>query len=289
VDPQIARRLWHRLESLNAVSYFCQECRDAPTELGLRGFWMGYFANRAAPMGRVTPDVVEATFANFHPDRVRRALPDAWDLADPGVVLEARARAAGSALRRLVGGDADGLATAVLPALRQVIGEAVPIGRPLFAANRGVDAGPDPVEGLWQAATTLREHRGDGHVALLAGAGLDGIEAHVLFAAGTGTAPDLYLDSRGWAQDDWDAALERLTERGLTTPDGGATEAGHRTRDDIERRTDELAVEPYRILGDAGAETLLDALGPAADRVAGSGEIRFPNPMGLPPEEPAGR
>jgi hypothetical protein len=32
---------------------------------------------------------------------------------------------------------------------------------------------------LWQAATVLREHRGDGHVAALVVEGLDGCQAHV--------------------------------------------------------------------------------------------------------------
>lgn len=47
---------------------------------------------------------------------------------------------------------------------------------------------------LWQVATTLREHRGDGHVALLAGAALAGCEAHILFAACEGAPVELYLD-----------------------------------------------------------------------------------------------
>ena len=40
-----------------------------------------------------------------------------------------------------------------------------------------------PLLVLWQAATILREHRGDGHVAALVVAGLDGCEAHVSFVA----------------------------------------------------------------------------------------------------------
>ena len=48
-------------------------------DVGLRGFWMGYpFVGRAAPLGAVGPAVVTATFFNFHPEMVRRAIPDAW-------------------------------------------------------------------------------------------------------------------------------------------------------------------------------------------------------------------
>ena len=75
MQPVVARELWHRLEVVNAVTYFSPESRDAAERIGLKGFWMGYFAFRAAPMGPVTPGVVEATFFNFHPERVRRAIP----------------------------------------------------------------------------------------------------------------------------------------------------------------------------------------------------------------------
>src|SRR5215216_5615208 len=102
MDPALARTMWHRIETINAVTYFSAECRDAPARLGLKGFWMGYFANRAAPMGPVGAGVVEATFFNFHRDRVRRAIPEAWRLAHPADVLDARAAAAATALRRLL-------------------------------------------------------------------------------------------------------------------------------------------------------------------------------------------
>src|SRR5579859_1401505 len=102
MEAALARTIWHDLETLNAVAYFSPECREAPARLGLKGFWMGYFACRAAPMGPVTAAVVEATFFNFHPGRVRRAIPDAWSIASPATVLQARAAAAAAALRRLL-------------------------------------------------------------------------------------------------------------------------------------------------------------------------------------------
>jgi len=30
MDPAIAREMWHRLEAVNAVTYFSPECREAP-------------------------------------------------------------------------------------------------------------------------------------------------------------------------------------------------------------------------------------------------------------------
>ena len=282
VDPTAARHLWHRLETVNAVTYFCEECRSAPAALGLPGFWMGYFGCRAAPLGAVGAGVVEATFHNFHPDRVRRAVPDAWAHASPAALVAARAGAAAAALRRLLGDDgAEQLATAVTDDLTSVVHAGDPGGRPLFAANRDLAAPADPVARLWQLATTLREHRGDGHVALLTGEGIDGCEAHVLVATATGTSPELYQRSRGWSPQDWDAARERLADRGLLHGDA-LTVAGRDLRRRVEDRTDELAAAPYRVLGEAGTTRLLEALGPAAARIAASGEITFPNPMGLP-------
>lgn len=283
MDAALARTVWHHVETINAVTYFCEECREAPENLGLKGFWMGYFAGRAAPMGRVTAGVVEATFFNFHPDRVHHALPAAWDLATPEDLVTVRAGAAARALRRLLPeGLADELAAAALPPLREVVEAAAPAGRPLFAANREVEPPEDPVEALWQAATTFREHRGDGHVALLTAAGLDGCEVHVLFAAEQGIEPGLYQRSRGWSQDDWAAAVERLAGLGLVTAKGAATAKGRALREDVERRTDELSAGALSVLGLARVEDLLLTLRRASAPVATSGELMYPNPMGLP-------
>ena len=45
---------------------------------------MGYFASRSAPMGRVGPGTVAATFYVFNPDLVAHFLPAAWDAAETG-------------------------------------------------------------------------------------------------------------------------------------------------------------------------------------------------------------
>jgi hypothetical protein len=284
MQPDRVRLLWRWLETINAVAYFTPECREAPARLGLAGFWMGYFACRAAPMGAVGAGVVEATFYNFHPARVGRAIPEAWARTTPDAVLEARATAAAAALRRLLpAGGADRLAAAATPELRGAIDQGVPAGRPLFAANAELPPPDDPVAALWLAATTLREHRGDSHVALLAAAGLDGCEVHVLAAAINGAPPELYQQSRGWTADDWSAAVERLAARGLVVPDGTATDTGRAEHETIERRTDELAAAPYAAAADDTLDRLVADLEPAARTVAGAGEISFPNPMGLPP------
>ena len=54
------RELWRLLEPIHAVVYFSPEPLAALREAGYRGFWMGYFANRAAPLGSVRPEVAQA-------------------------------------------------------------------------------------------------------------------------------------------------------------------------------------------------------------------------------------
>jgi hypothetical protein len=88
--------------------------------------------------------------------------------------------------------------------------------------------------------------------------------------------------SRGWSSEEWDRAVEALTARRLLRANGAISEEGVVLRSSIERRTDELAVEPYTVLGDARCDELLSRLRPAASTVMASGEVSLPNPMGLP-------
>lgn len=272
-----ARSLWRVLEPVHAVTYFADECLEANASVGLRGFWMGYFGARAAPLGPVPAGVVEAVFYNFHPARVRRAIPDAWGFAVPDEIVVARANAAALALRRLAP-TVERAAPELNRLLAEVVEAADAPGRPLFGANRDLPVPDDPVAALWQATTTLREHRGDGHVAVLASEGLDGCEVHVLMSAIEGVPADLMQRARGWSPEDWAGAVDRLAGRGLVAADGTVTAAGRALRDRIEARTDDLAGRPYRVLRDP--EALIPLLRPLAEGAAKG--LRFPNPMGLP-------
>ena len=98
--PNLARRLFDRLEPVHAVTYFAPEARAALDGLGYQGLWMGYFAARSAPFGVVPAQVVTAAFYNFAPERVAKALPAAWGIASPVHALHARESSAVAALRR---------------------------------------------------------------------------------------------------------------------------------------------------------------------------------------------
>jgi hypothetical protein len=285
VEPEsLARRLWTVAEPIHAVTYFAPESHAAYEAAGLSGFWRGYFAGRAAPMGAVGAGPVIAAFYNFAPGFVRRAVPGVWERIGPERAIEARLAGAATGLRRMAG---DLLAieplTETVHLLRQLTTMADAVGRPLFAANRELDWPADPVEALWHGATLLREHRGDGHVVALVGAELDGIEAHLMRLAAAGL-DDTWLEPfRGWSVDERAAAVDRLVGRGLVDAESReATPDGRRLIDAVEATTDRLAGRPLDALGDAAAARLVELLAPLATAIAASGAIPFPNPIGLP-------
>jgi hypothetical protein len=275
-----ARRWWLAFEPVHAVVYFDPECLAAVDGLGFRGFWMGYFAGRAAPFGATGPELVTATFFNFHPDRAGRVLPEAWSLAAPGDVWVTRTRTAASALRRMDPAVED-RARRLVPSLRALLDGVPDAGRPLFAATRATGEPDDPVAALWYWCTCLREHRGDGHVAALTAAGLDGCEALVLFAADDGPPVDLLQRSRGWTGDQWAYARDRLARRGLVDADG-ITGAGRDLRQWVESTTDGLAAMVSGRAEGPGGDALLAGLEEVAASVHAAGVIHYPNPMGLP-------
>jgi hypothetical protein len=278
-----ARRMWPAFETYHAHVYFVPEAAEAYRKLGLKGGWMGYFASRSAALGAASPELVTAIFFNFHPAMVARALPDAWALASPADVLAARLHTVDVALRRLipehVGSPAEAEAAELAKAATE---ETALAGRPLFAALRSL---PWPAErhlALWHACTMLREHRGDGHVAALTAAGLDGCEAHVTVAA-TGTVPrETLQDNRKWSDDEWAAAEERLKSRGWLDASGALTDAGRAGRAQVESQTDAAAEAPWRALGPPRTERLLELLTPMARAINAAGGVPVPNPVGVP-------
>ena len=281
MDRSFARRAWKHLETLHAVVYFAPEKKAAYDAAGLKGGWMGYFAGRAAPLGPVSAEVVTAVFYNFHPAMVSRSIPDAWSYSSPERVLEARTQFVDAALRRLLGEDTGAVAEAAALCLEAA--QACDLaGHPLFAANAALDVPGELHLRLWHAATMLREHRGDGHVAALVAAGLDGCEAH-LTLVGTGTIAESELQPyRGWSDDDWAARRAGLVERGLLDGNGTLTPAGTELRRWVEERTDEAALRPWRALGQASSERVLSLLEGPVRLVVDGGGVPFPNPMGLP-------
>jgi hypothetical protein len=291
--PAAARDMWALFEPVHMVTYFAPEARAAFEQAGLRGFWRGYFAGRAAPMGPLTAPPVISAFFVFAPAMVSRALPSVWDLAPPAAVLRARQAGAVAGLRGLLGLSADEPAPAALSAAAGQLADAAaglePDGRVLTAANLALPVPDEPVARLWHAATLLREHRGDGHVATLVAADLTGCEALVLRAAVDAAAAGHVLPAwpreqaqagRGWTDEEWNGAAARLAERGLADESGAATPAGIAVHREVESATDRAAARTWARLGADRTAELARLLRPIAGACAAF--LPSPNPVGLP-------
>jgi len=271
-----ARQLWALFEPIHAVTYFAPQCRAAFEEAGLRGFWRGYFAGRAAPLGPVGAAPVIAAFFNFAPSIVERAVPDVWSRATPEEALAARRAGARAALTEVFHDDPAAVATAA--GLLGTAAERIDSGgRVLAAANTALPWPDEPIEVLWHASTLLREHRGDGHVAALVTSGLDAVEVLVWRTALGGYDRTGLQPARGWTDDDWSAAARRLTARGWLDDDGTPTDLARRAHADVEAVTDRLAIAPWHGID---LDQVMAVVKPLAMRTAGL--LPYPNPIGLP-------
>jgi hypothetical protein len=278
-----ARRLWALAEPYHALTYFAAESRDAAEARGLRGFWRGYFAMRAAPLGAVGPAVVTAAFYNFAPAFVARAVPEVWDLAAPESALETRLAGVDAAVRRVLGQDwPDSREAREAAELAVAAAGAIGVqGRPLAAANSVLPVPDRPHLALWQALSTLREHRGDGHNAALLQREISGLQAHVLAAAGGRSTREWLTSARGWADPDWDGAVAELTDRAWLE-DGDLSAEGLAMTAAVEADTDRLALAPWRALGDVGCDRLAELLTPVRRAVVAAGDWATGNPIGVP-------
>ncbi|MET8450103.1 hypothetical protein [Streptomyces sp. NPDC005209] len=268
-----ARAAWRRLEPVHGMIYFAPEARRRYADLGLSGR-AGYFASRSAAFGRASAELVIATFYNFNPDMVRKAVHGVWDATTPQQVLDARNAAASEALRRAGIHELPAFdeVLALTRKAAQAAGEHAQ-GRPLFAAHAALPWPDEPVLQLWHAQTLLREFRGDGHVACLLTEGVGGLEALILHAV-TGDVPvDFLKASRAWPEDEWADTKERLRTRGLLDGDSLSPE-GVRLRQHIEDRTDRLALPAYAALGDSGCERLAELASPFGRAVVEAGLLK---------------
>ncbi|MFJ8725698.1 SCO6745 family protein [Streptomyces sp. NPDC003343] len=263
VEPGRVRQLWHLLEPLHALLYYAPEAFEEAAALGygIGERWPSYFPYRAAPLGAVGGERAASAFYSFSPRMVAEHIVPAWRVARPEAVLKARERAVDRVYRSILSDRVDSPELARAAALARHAAEAANTAdRPLAAANAELPWPRAPHQQLWHAATILREHRGDGHLAALLVAGLDPVESLVSFAA-IGAASVERFESRGWTSQEWAAARDRLVARGLVNQDGTATEAGRELRRRVEQHTDELAAQPWLASGPAAAAELADLLG----------------------------
>jgi hypothetical protein len=278
----LARRIWTTLEPLHDVVYFGAPIKDAGVAIGLRGYWQTYFAFRTAPLGAVTAGTVVATFAGFHPDMVGKALPDAWVRSTPQQSLDARLAVSTGLLRGAGAGNVE--CARAVELLVPVQRGADATGRPLFAANAELPLSDDPVAALWQLTTTLREHRGDGHVAALVSHGLTGAQALVMQVAAGKVPESVMRAARGWSEREWSDNADELRARGLIKGEptsSSLTVSGAELLRRVEASTDDAAWNGAlsMLSQDASAE-LAYVLGPLVKQVQAS-LVPPINPIGM--------
>src|SRR5690242_11803946 len=183
----VARRMFELVEPIGVIPYSADEPNEAMFALGFTDYWDTYFAGRAAPLGVTPAEVVDALFYSFAPGEVARHIPKVWRTTTPEAALAARQQGCANALRRILRDHVDSPGLARATDLLVKAATSAPLeGRPMYAALRALPLPDDVVVRLFHAASLLREHRGDGHIAALMSEGIGGLEAHALHSLDQG-------------------------------------------------------------------------------------------------------
>jgi hypothetical protein len=290
-DLPVARRIWAAVEPLASCIYFLPEAHRNYQQLGFDGpsrvqngiefpDMVAYFTSRGGCLGpNVSGHVVAAAFGVFKRPMVVHAVAQGWGRTDQSSILDARARGAAAGLRRMLGAEPDGLAWAT-EVLTRMATAANGEGRALYSGLLSLGFPDDAMGAFWRAADLVREHRGDSHIAAWIDADLDACEIGVLTDPWRGQPLKSWVRSRGWSEDELDAAVDRLRGRGYLDNDA-ITPAGWALREEIESATDHMEGRVVAALGD-DAERLFAALDPWCEQVVAQGGyptmVRWPAP-----------
>jgi catechol 2,3-dioxygenase-like lactoylglutathione lyase family enzyme len=265
----LARRMFDLVEPIGVIPYSADEPNEAMFALGFTNYWDTYFAGRAAPLGSSVPaGVVHALFYNFGPGEVARHIPKVWSTTTPEAAIAARQQGCVKALRRILGGLVDSPDFTRAAELLTKAATSAPLeGRPMYAALRALPLPDEPVARLFHAASLLREHRGDGHIAALMAEGIGGLEAHVLLALDMGIPGPTFGRIHHLPSAVLTDLIDTMRDRGLVEDESTFTPAGRQVKDRVEELTDELAVAPYQVLDTAELDELIAALEPLAQKL----------------------
>jgi hypothetical protein len=264
----MARRMFELVEPIGAIPYSADEPNEAMFALGFTNFWDTYFAGRAAPLGLAPAEVVDALFYNFAPGEVARHIPKVWRITTPEAAIAARRTGCVKALRRILGDHVDTPGFAHVADLLLKAATSAPYqGRPMYAALRTIPSPDDVVARLFHAASLLREHRGDGHIAALMVEGVGGLEAHVLLALDMGMRAENFGRIHHLPGAQLAGVIAGMRARGLIGDDGWLSEQGHAVKHRVEALTDDLAAKPYEGLAPGELDELAATLEPLAERI----------------------
>src|SRR4029078_5009630 len=99
----MARRMFELVEPIGVIPYSADEPNEAMFALGFTDYWDTYFAGRAAALGIVPAEVVDALFYNFAAGEVARHIPKVWSTSTPEAAIAARQTGCTNALRQILG------------------------------------------------------------------------------------------------------------------------------------------------------------------------------------------
>src|SRR5881409_3435965 len=223
----MARRMFDLVEPIGVIPYSADEPNEAMFALGFTNYWDTYLAGRAAPLGVVPAEVVDALFYNFAPGEVARHIPKVWRITTPAAAIAARQTGCARALRRILGDRVQSPAFARTADLLVKAATSAPIeGRPMYAALHAIPVPNEVVARLFHAASLLREHRGDGHIAALMVEGVGRLEAHVLYALGMDMPAEKFGRIHHLPAAQIAAVVQGLRDRGLVDDEGRFTDDG---------------------------------------------------------------
>ncbi len=273
-----ARQLGSVLEPLIGQVYFSPECHANYVALGFdpsSGHSNGvalpdgpaYFTSRGSVMGQVPGQVIAAAFGVFNPEIVIPCVQLGWNRTDARTICAARDDGAIAQLCRILGETPAGIEW-VNEMLRDAVAVLRPEGRPLFAGLSSLAMPDTPLGTMWRLGDMLREFRGDSHTAAWISAGVNATEIGLLSELYWGLPMRSYSRTRGWTNEQFDTAHDRLRSRGWVDA-VGFTDAGRSAREDIEVRTDAQILPAIKALG-ANAAELFETLKPWGAAVRGA-------------------
>ena len=134
----------------------------------------------------------------------------------------------------------------------------------MYAALRALPMPDEVVARLFHAASLLREHRGDGHIAALMTEGIGGFEAHVLLALDMGMPAEKFGRIHHLPAAQLAAVIDGMRNRGIIGEDGWLSDRGRAVKQRVEELTDDLAAQPYESLEPSELDELMAALQPLA-------------------------
>jgi hypothetical protein len=277
-----ARTLAAMLEPVIGQVFFSPECHRAYEQLGFAPspatFGNGvaapdgpaYFTSRGSLLGQVEPEVVASAFGVFKPAAVVAGVRFGWAHTDAAAIFAARRAGATAQLQRVCGPAAAEVGK-VADLLERAVAPLAEPGRPLFSGLRAQWDDPgEPWTRLFHLGDMLREYRGDAHVCAWSSSGVDAVEIGLLTELYMGLPLRSYIRTRGWDDDELDAAVLRLQDRGWLDGSEALTTVGRDEREAMERATDRAMAPAIGALG-GDVDVVVEALRPWGEAMRAAG------------------